>query len=360
MVGCDSVVSEGNPKAQIVFRHITSKVSFKITNVDTNAELASAMLNGTKLPLSGKYLFEEGFVSMAANATSWINSKNIIGFGNGRHDVEFLLFPNSANCGATLGLTYKDGTMYSTEFTLPALEENCRYAYNVRVSEDSMKISSPVIVPWNNPSTMDEIVMETHTGSHAYVDLGLSVKWATCNVGATTPEDYGDYFAWGETSPKFDYSWSTYKYCEGSSTTMTKYCTESYYGYNGYTDGKTTLDLSDDAARANWGGSWRMPTKAEQDELRNTSNCTWTWTTMNGVKGYKVVSKVNGNSVFLPAAGYRNGSSLYYAGSYGFYWSSSLSTGLGYNAYYLYFPSDNVDWYSRSRSYGQSVRPVCP
>jgi hypothetical protein len=144
----------------------------------------------------------------------------------------------------------------------------------------------------------DEVRYTELTPEHEYVDLGLSVKWATCNVGATKPEEYGDYFAWGETTPKDAYDWSTYKWCNGGPSTQTKYCTNSSYGT---VDNKTTLDLSDDAACANWGGSWRMPTRAEQDELRN--NCTWTWTTQNGVNGYKVTG-TNGNSIFLPAAGY--------------------------------------------------------
>ena len=111
----------------------------------------------------------------------------------------------------------------------------------------------------------------SHNG-HDWVDLGLpsGLKWAVCNVGADSPEGYGFYFAWGETETKSRYSWNTYKWCNGSYYTQTKYCTNSSYGT---VDNKTTLDLSDDAARANWGGSWRMPTKAEQDELRN--NCTW-------------------------------------------------------------------------------------
>ena len=188
---------------------------------------------------------------------------------------------------------------------------------------------------------------------HEYVDLGLSVKWATCNVGATKPEDYGDYFAWGETQPKTTYDWSTYKWYNGSPNTQTKYCTNSSYGT---VDNKTTLDLSDDAARANWGGSWRMPTMAEQDELRN--NCTWTWTTQNGVNGYKVTSKSNGNSIFLPAAGGRGGSS-FGAGSYGRYWSSSLYTDDPSGAYYLFFDSSGVDWSGMTRNFGLSVRPVC-
>ncbi|MBQ9362110.1 MAG: hypothetical protein IJT97_01685 [Bacteroidaceae bacterium] len=189
---------------------------------------------------------------------------------------------------------------------------------------------------------------------HEYVDLGLSVKWATMNIGASSPEDYGDYFAWGETKPKDTYNWSTYTLCKGSSTTMTEYCTSSSYGT---VDNKTVLDLEDDAARANWGGTWRMPTKAEQDELR--TNCTWTWTTQNGKNGYKVTSKTNGNSIFLPAAGSRYGSSLYDAGSYGGYWSSSLLTSTSSSAYYLGFNSSDVDWYYSTRYDGRSVRAVC-
>ena len=192
---------------------------------------------------------------------------------------------------------------------------------------------------------------------HDYVDLGLpsGLKWATCNVGATTPEGYGDYFAWGETAPKDEYDLSTCKYCTFPDKTLTKYNTNSDYGT---VDNKTTLDLSDDAARANWGGKWRMPTKAEQDELRN--NCTWTWTTQNGVNGYKVISKTNGNSIFLPAAGYRIGTSVRSVGSDGHYWSSSLLESYPSSAYFLSFDSGNVDWSSYNRYYGHPVRGVCP
>ena len=193
-----------------------------------------------------------------------------------------------------------------------------------------------------------------HKG-HEYVDLGLSVKWATCNVGASKPESYGDYFAWGETSPKSYYDWSTYKWCNGSSRSLTKYCTDSDYGT---VDNKTQLELSDDAARANWGGSWRMPTYDEFTELR--TKCTWTWTTRNGVKGYEVTSKANGRSIFLPAAGYRIVSSLGNAGSYGYYWSSSLYTDYPYRAMYVSFGLSLVYCDDDSREGGQSVRPVCP
>ena len=198
---------------------------------------------------------------------------------------------------------------------------------------------------------------ELHNG-HEYVDLGLpsGLKWATCNVGATTPEGYGDYFAWGETEPKATYDWSTYKYCNGTDDSMTKYCTDSSFGT---VDNKTVLELSDDAAYVNWGGSWRMPTKAEQDELMDTDNCTWEWTTQNEVNGYKVTSKINGNSIFLPVAGYyRSSSDLYYVGSDGYYWSSSLSTDGNFFANVLNFYSGNVYLNVGYRCNGLSVRAV--
>ena len=181
---------------------------------------------------------------------------------------------------------------------------------------------------------------------HEYVDLGLpsGLKWATCNVGATTPEEYGDYFAWGEVEPKTTYNLDTYKYYDGSNFTK-------YTGSD-----KTVLDPEDDAAQVNWGGAWRMPTKAEQDELRN--NCTWDWTTQNGVKGYKVTGP-NGNSIFLPTVGCMREGTLCDAGSYGYYLSSSLEGLYPDYAYGERFDSGNVYWKLSSRCFGQSVRPVC-
>ena len=191
---------------------------------------------------------------------------------------------------------------------------------------------------------------------HEAVDLGLpsGLKWASCNVGATKPEEYGGYYAWGETEEKSDYDWDTYKYCNGTSTSMTKYCTSSSYGT---VDNKTTLEPTDDVATVKWGGSWRMPTKAEQDELRN--NCTWTWTTLNGVNGYRVTGP-NGNSIFLPAAGCRYGSEVRYRGSCGTCWPSSLSSSCSDGACYLVFGRGGYNWGNDDRYYGQSVRPVCP
>lgn len=210
--------------------------------------------------------------------------------------------------------------------------------------DDKVEFSDDFPFPENN----------NMVNGHEYIDLGLSVKWATCNVGAEKPEDYGDYFAWGETSPKNTYNWSTYKWCKGSNNTMTKYCTFSNYGT---VDNKTTLELADDAAHVNWGGSWRMPTKAEQDELR--TKCTWVWSDLNGKKGYKVTGP-NGNFIFLPAAGFCDNSDLKFAGSYGGYWSSSLSTSGSLSACYWFFNSDGVDLNGYIRYFGRSVRAVCP
>ena len=185
-----------------------------------------------------------------------------------------------------------------------------------------------------------------------YVDLGLSVKWATFNVGASKPEDYGDYFAWGETEPKEEYNWATYKWCEGTDKTMTKYCTNSEYGNNGFTDNKTILEPEDDAAHVLWGGKWRTPTDEELTELRE--KCTWTYTTRNAIEGYNIEGP-NGNSIFLPAAGF------YFVDGYksygnGDYWSTKATNTNG--ACHLYFYSDLHIRSSSYRYFGFPIRAV--
>ena len=170
---------------------------------------------------------------------------------------------------------------------------------------------------------------------HEYVDLGLSVKWATCNVGASSPTDYGNYYAWGETTTKNEY---------------TKDNSKTYGKSMGTIGGNSSYD----AARANWGGSWRLPTKAEFKEL--IDNCESEWTTQGGINGRRFTSKKNGKSIFLPAAGWRSGSWLYYADERGNYWSSThYDTG---SAYVLWLRDSlrSVDW--SGSDYGRSVRPV--
>lgn len=193
------------------------------------------------------------------------------------------------------------------------------------------------------------------------VDMGLSVKWCSCNVGATRPEEYGNYYAWGETTTKELYDWSTYTLCNGSESTLTKYCLEYYYGI---VDDKTVLEKMDDVAVQVLGGQWRMPTEAEAQELMDTDNCTWTWCTENGVNGCKFTSKKTGNSIFLPAGGNIGGISgkgLVYPGERGFYWTSSLSTDHddSNHAMELFFVSSWAEVSFGGRSVGKSVRPVC-
>ena len=234
-----------------------------------------------------------------------------------------------------------------------AMAQSEFYVYKTDGSSVRYMIADVDSISFTVPATGTE-------NGHEWVDLGLSVKWATCNVGATKPEEYGDYYAWGETETKTTYNWSTYKWCEnqkistsGYPLDFTKYNTSSSYGT---VDNKTTLELEDDAARANRGDAWRMPTDAEWTELRE--NCTRTWTTKNGVNGYEVKSKTNGNSIFLPAAGYRSNDDLLFAGNYGFYWSSSLFTGFPDNAWHVSFSSDYVNRDYFYRGGGLSVRPV--
>ena len=258
------------------------------------------------------------------------------------------------------------------------------------VGNDKMVLDDITISNWTADADLgcQEAILQDPYNGHAYVDLGLpsGLKWATCNVGASAPEEYGGYFAWGDTVPYYKeghsqdnpcsdwkddkkkengYAWSTYKWCEGSYKTMTKYCNNGTYGNNGFTDTKTTLDLEDDAASYNWGGIWRMPTQADWQELQD--NCKWDWLSENntefgGIAGYKVTSQKDGYKdrfIFLPAAGYRGDAGLYDVGYGGHYWSSSLGTGSPSVAWDFYFLSDGVYADSGSRDLGQSVRPVC-
>lgn len=167
-----------------------------------------------------------------------------------------------------------------------------------------------------------------YENGHEWIDLGLSVKWATCNVGASTPEAYGNYYAWGETAPKSNYMGSTYTYLNTPSV----------------------LPLNRDAAFVNWGGNWRMPTSDEIQELKE--KCKWTWMG----RGYKVIGP-NGNSIFLPAAGNRTGTNIYDKGLSGCYWSSSFKSEYA-KAYYIKFYSNTVYSHTYNRTYGKSVRAV--
>lgn len=197
------------------------------------------------------------------------------------------------------------------------------------------------------------------------IDLGLSVRWATCNIGATKPEEYGGYYQWAGTRDVTDTSIflgeDNCPYSTGSSsrTGWTKYIPSGYSSYwsgSGNPDNKRTLDPEDDVVHVKMGGKWRIPTDAEWRELLD--NCASEWTTLNGVNGMRFTSKKNGNSIFLPAAAYRKYDNASNDGYYGCYWSSSLDTDHPYCAFYMYFESDRVSTKYIFRYFGQSVRPV--
>ena len=193
--------------------------------------------------------------------------------------------------------------------------------------------------------------------SHEYVDLGLpsGTLWAMCNVGASCPEECGDYFAWGETVPKEEYTYENYKWWyfdESGYRNISKYNTKSNFGP---VDNKTELEPEDDAAYVNWGTLWRMPSLEQVAELVNS--CSWQWTQENGVIGH-LLTGPNGNTMFLPASGYYDGNSPEYVGTYGIYWSRSLYSYLPDRAYALYFDSQYWDSEDFSRYYGHVIRAV--
>ena len=232
----------------------------------------------------------------------------------------------------------------SVDWITDAKIDNQKLSYYVSANNATSKREATITLTYNDKKYNVKVTQNGRPtigtlNGHAWVDLGLpsGTKWATCNVGANKPEQYGNYYAWGETTTK-----------------------SSYTNENSKTYGKSMSDISGnkayDAANANWGEGWRMPTKEEFDELRN--NCTWTWTNRNGVNGYEVKSKKNGNSnsIFLPAAGHRPGGDTRYAGLYGCYWSSTpLNTSI---AYYLYFGDGDRDTNVLGLVVGLSVRPV--
>lgn len=248
-------------------------------------------------------------------------------------------------------MTHVKGLVYRVE--LKNLQSDTEYHVYYEVSN----VFSTVVVTGNYSfKTAKKGEKPNPTVTPEYVDLGLpsGVKWATFNVGATKPEEYGDYFAWGETEPKELYDWSTYKWCDGSYNTLTKYNTDSEYGV---VDNKKILESSDDAATANWGGDWRMPSTEEWNEL--FSNSSLKWEERNGVSGVTLVSVQNGNSLFLPAAGvYHYDNGLVNLNVEGWYRTNSLDESRGTISLGFSY-TGSINWYANDRCFGQPVRPVC-
>ena len=244
------------------------------------------------------------------------------------------------------------------------------YGVSKQLSEITYTKDSHTFTSWNTKAdgkgisyyTKQELMISKNITLYAqweelyeYVDLGLSVKWATCNLGAEQPWEYGDYYAWGEVNTKSSYTQDNYKY--GKESKMTKYCGSYTFGYQMFTDDLKTLEKEDDAAYQNKGDAWRIPTCAEIQEL--ISSCTWTYTTLNGRNGYKVTSNKTGftdRSIFLPCERTSN--------TVGYYWSSENQMGNNYAdcASCLHFNNSTIEiiWKVQYRYYGYSIRPVCP
>ena len=245
--------------------------------------------------------------------------------------------------------------------TTPSSSYTNNWVYGVAATGTFVKSSVATWTVTGNNGIPSGWTVLTDISKPEAVDLGLpsGIKWASFNVGASSPEEYGDYFAWGEIQTKTSYSWSNYLWYNGYYTRVNKYCPVAeteYWDGGGTPDGKTILDLEDDAARANWGGTWRMPTDEEWTELREC--CLWEWTTYEGVKGYKVYGPESGKTIFLPAAGRIVSSYHDSPGVYGEYWSSLLEAGYSPGACFVSFDSDGVRRRHELRSCGFSVRPV--
>lgn len=257
---------------------------------------------------------------------------------------DMMMIPQRASDGAYYYLEYTHtlaeggNKRVSKSIYIPGTWElNKVYNYTISLSLDTDNITITAEVQDREDSDTSSNKLSVEQTPAEAVDLGLSVKWASYNVGASSPEGYGGYYAWGEINEK-----STY-----SSYSSSKYNT---------VDGLTQLEYADDVAHAKWGGKWRMPTSTEFNRLINY--CTWTWTTVNGVRGYTVTSNINGNSIFLPAAGYRSGASVGNESSYGYYWAKDLYSGNYSFVNHLYFYSSNKKIDYNYRYYGYPIRPV--
>ena len=304
--------------------HLLNKCALVKFNVTTSSEAATC-ITGMKNKVT---------VNFADNTLAHSQEGNgVITLPAGNGEKWAILLPQESLDES--GSAYsRDGDYIGTRGTVPAIVENGYLTLGI------------------------DVVLISGSG-FGFVDLGLpsGLLWARCNIGADSPEKYGDYFAWGETQSKDYYGWSTYQYCNGVENTLTKYCNNPSYGYNGFTDTLTILQPIDDAAMVNWGVNWRIPTKEEWEELND--NTTFIWTTQSGVYGRLFIAS-NGNSLFLPAAGGYDGSGLSFGGSNGYYWSSSLSSrpDVAKSFHFGSSGNNNFTYYGKYRYFGFSVRAV--
>lgn len=317
-----------------VGKGVISKV--RVTNAD--------MYKGDVLLGKNNRLFTKGYMSLETGEITRIedDSDTILILNQSLtlteqyQDIDLLLMPSNANPyytggGYNIELTI-DGFPYVMNINPTTLQAGRRYYYRVAV---------------NRKTIIDRVDLGILS------DSGKPLYWATRNVGAEFPEEYGGYYAWGETEEKEDYSWKTYKWCKGTHTSMTKYCLDSSYGT---VDNKKNLEPEDDVAHVIWGKNWRMPTQSEYQKL--LEKCIWVWSELNGVKGYTVKAN-NGCEIFLPAAGRYDGVNSYNCGSGGYYWCNTLYSSRSFYAYYLLFSDGYKNWDSWiGRNVGYSIRSV--
>ena len=330
------VVSDDNT---VSFKHLGGVICIQIDKMP--AESGTVKVTEAKNQLCGTFtatLTDDAPEIQTAQATS-------------NNSVTFVYSGATAEAAGVFYLPVATGN-YNLTIEVSGNKQSSSITTGVEITRTRLQV---VKVTTNYTTSTAESDGSKIINGHKFIDLGLpsGLLWAETNIGAETAADDGNYYAWGETQPKDTYYWSTYNY-GSSSSALTKYTSS---------DNKTVLESSDDAAYQNWGSSCRMPTESDFAELTNTENCTWTWKSKTNssneeINGYEVTSKKNGNSIFLPASGYRVGSGLSDHGSYGYYWSSTLYVSDVSYAYFLDFGSGYYDSSNYRRYYGFAVRPV--
>lgn len=347
-----SVMTDVNENGHINFqmKHLGALVKFNLTMPE-----AANYTSMTVSTSAGSFITQAtyGLSSFVPSYTSVVSSQTVeLALNN--------VSTTNADKTLTLYMFMAPGTYSQYAFTITLANATKKYIATVTGKKFEAGKAYQFTATCNEP-----------VANHTYVDLGLpsGTLWAYTNVGANNPEDIGNYYAWAEVRNKSTYTWANYRYmtpgystwvgcnkytfADGSTSGVWYNMSGSFIG-----DNKTTLESMDDAATVNWGNEWCMPTSTQFEELLNSDNCTWIWDTVFGVNGYRVTSKKNGESIFLPVSGYKKISELVNSTTNGCYWSSTLSSSYSDNAVYLYFYSGTKNIANASRSYGQVVRPV--
>lgn len=375
----DITKSAGSGSGKLTFAHKMAKIIVNITRGGGISSISAVKIVGGYRTIN----VTNTNCTLGTTLTNANSSTNITVY-SGNSTAATLscaaLIPPQTISGNFLQIVTDKGTVtYSLSNKAFATAKS--YTFNITINAAAIG-TTVAITGWTGTGNVTVQPTETNAPANAVaVDLGLSVKWANMNVGATAVTDYGTYFAWGETSGYTDeknyaktyFSWDTYAWCKGTNETFTKYCptakqSSNWWDRSGNTvaaDNKTQLELGDDAARANWGGKWRMPTQAEMEALvatKGTSGYTWTWKTnynsVSGCNGWEIKCTSTGGTIFLPAAGDRLNAIFYGQRSNGDYWSSTLYAGGPNGAWGLYFDSSNAGMYVNFRYYGFLVRAV--